>query len=63
MYGVECGLVLMNGKMIRKVYNKTGNESVLYKDILEHVKELSEEEKDKSMNVGLNKQNKLMYLD
>jgi len=47
MFGVNCGLVKTNGKMISKVLTPKGEESKLYGDILDLVKDLPKEQKEK----------------
>lgn len=46
IFGVDCGLVKLNGKMVSKVFAKNGNDSELYKSLLDHIKELPIEEKE-----------------
>lgn len=46
IWGTDCGRVKMSGKMIKSVSAKNGEESKLYKDILEHLDTLPKEELD-----------------
>ena len=46
IWGTDCGRVKLSGKMIKSVSAKNGNESKLYKDILEQLDTLPKEEVD-----------------